>query len=118
LWQRADRFTPVAVAALVDFPRDFHWSSTGEGAYDPSVVGAAQLDIFIPLQRSTYFPEWSRLARENHLDVAAADGVRAFADWLRENGRAPAGLSVEALTVLVAVMQDYERGGSLAACAV
>jgi hypothetical protein len=73
------------------------------------VVEAAQLDIFIPLQRSKYFPEWSLLTREHDFDVAKPGGIRAFTDWLRENGRAPAGLSYEALTVLVAVMQDYER---------
>jgi hypothetical protein len=70
---------------------------------------AAQLDIFIPLQRSWRFPEWARLAREHHFDVSNPDGVHSFAGWLRENGCAPAGLSYEALTVLVAVMQDYMR---------
>ena len=74
------------------------------------MVEAAQLDIFIPLQRSKHFPEWALLAREHHFDVAKPDGAGAFADWLRENGRAPGGLSYEALTLLVAVMQDYERG--------
>jgi hypothetical protein len=45
----------------------------------------------IPLQRSKHFPEWALLARE-------PGGVREFAEWLRENGRAPGRLSYEALT--------------------
>jgi hypothetical protein len=71
------------------------------------VPEAAQLDIFIPLQRSSRFPEWALLAREHEFDVASPVGIRAFAGWLRETGRAPAGISFEALTLLVAVMQDY-----------
>jgi hypothetical protein len=75
------------------------------------VVEAAQLDIFIPIQRSRRFPEWALLAREHQFDVTEPGEVRAFAGWLRDNGRAPVGLSDDALAVLVAVMQDYERGG-------
>jgi hypothetical protein len=81
------------------------------------VLGPEQLDIFIPLQRSERFPEWSRCARENDLDLADPGSVPAVAACLRDSGRAPAGLSQEALTVLVAVMRDYlnRRPGSQAA---
>lgn len=71
-----------------------------------------QLDIFIPLHRRERLREWARLALANQLEVAHPGGVMAFASWLREHGHAPPDLSEEALTVLVAVMQDYE--GSVA----
>jgi hypothetical protein len=71
------------------------------------VIEPEQLDIFIPLQRRERFNEWARLARENDLDLADPDSVPVVAEWLRRNGRAPAGLSYEALTVLVAVMREY-----------
>jgi hypothetical protein len=73
------------------------------------VVEAAQLDIFIPLQRSERLHEWARLGREHDFDLDEPGGVGAFADWLRQNGHAPAGLSHDAVTLLVAVMRDYER---------
>jgi hypothetical protein len=71
------------------------------------VLEPEQLDIFIPLQRRERFPEWERLARENDLDIADPGRIPVFADWLRDSGHAPAGLSREALTVLVAVMREY-----------
>ena len=66
-----------------------------------------QLDIFIPLQRAERFDEWARLARENDVDVEDPAAVPVLADWLRDNGRAPVGVSHEALTLLVACMRDY-----------
>jgi hypothetical protein len=77
------------------------------------VIEPEQLDIFIPLQRAERFEEWARLARENEVDVKDPAGVSALADWLRDTGRAPAGVSHEALNVLVACMHDY--AGSAAA---
>jgi hypothetical protein len=35
--------------------------------------------------------------------------VSAFAEWLERNGHAPAGVSHDAIELLVAVMHDYER---------
>ena len=71
------------------------------------MIEPAQLDIFIPLQRAQRFEEWARLARENEVNVEDPEGVSALADWLRDHGRAPAGVSHEALNVLVACMRDY-----------
>jgi hypothetical protein len=74
------------------------------------VIEPAQLDIFIPLQRTERLREWAALAREHELDVAEPGAEASFAGWLRDHGHAPAGMSEEGLTVLVAVMQDYARG--------
>jgi hypothetical protein len=71
------------------------------------VTEPEQLDIFIPLQRAQRFDEWAQLARENEVDVEDPEGVSALADWLRDHGQAPAGVSHEALNVLVACMRDY-----------
>jgi hypothetical protein len=71
------------------------------------VIEHDQLDIFIPLQRAERFDEWARLAREHHVDFEGPAGVPVLADWLRDNGRAPVGVSHEALNVLVACMRDY-----------
>jgi len=71
------------------------------------VLEPEQLDIFIPLQRTERFLEWARLAREQELDLAAPGGASELADWLRESGRAPAGLSAEGLNLLVAAMPEY-----------
>lgn len=79
------------------------------------MIEPEQLDIFIPLQRKERFPEWARLARENQLDLADPASIPAVADWLRDSGRAPAGLSPEALTVLIAVMREYVGSSPLAA---
>jgi hypothetical protein len=76
------------------------------------VIEPEQLDIFIPLQRRDRFDEWARLARENDVDFTDPGRIPAFAEWLRESGHAPAGISMDALTVLVAVMRDY-LGSSL-----
>jgi hypothetical protein len=35
--------------------------------------------------------------------------MSAFADWLERNGHAPAGVSHDAVELLVAVMHDYAR---------
>jgi hypothetical protein len=72
------------------------------------VIEPEQLDIFIPLQRRERLRTWATLAVENEVEIAEPEGVSAFAGWLREQGHAPPGLSPEALTVLVAVMRDYE----------
>jgi hypothetical protein len=71
------------------------------------VIEHDQLDIFIPLQRAERFDEWARLAREHEVDVEDPGGVSVLADWLRDTGRAPAGVSHETLNVLVACMRDY-----------
>jgi hypothetical protein len=71
------------------------------------VIEPEQLDIFIPLHRRERLREWAHLALENDMDVAEPGAIPAFVDWLRDNGHAPAGLSQEALTVLVAVMGEY-----------
>jgi hypothetical protein len=76
------------------------------------VIEPEQLDIFIPLHRGAQLHEWAHMALENDMDVAAPDGARVFANWLRDNGHAPAGLSQESLTVLVAVMRDYALGAN------
>jgi hypothetical protein len=68
-----------------------------------------QLDIFIPLQRAARLREWAGLAREHGLDEQSPTSVSAFADWLERNGHAPAGVSHDAVELLVAVMHDYER---------
>jgi hypothetical protein len=73
------------------------------------LVDPAQLDIFVPLQRSERFPSWAGLAVENHVELRRPEDVSAFAGWLRDHGHAPPGLGHEAVTVLVAVMSDYER---------
>jgi hypothetical protein len=75
------------------------------------VIESEQLDIFIPLHRGRQLYQWAHIALENDMDVAAPDGVRAFANWLRENGHAPAGLSQESLTVLVAAIGEYAVSG-------
>jgi hypothetical protein len=71
------------------------------------VIEPEQLDIFIPLQRAQRFDEWARLARESGVNVADPAGVATLADWLRDHGQAPAGVSQESLQVLVACMRDY-----------
>jgi hypothetical protein len=68
-----------------------------------------QLDIFIPLQRAARLQEWASLARKQGLDERTPRSVSAFADWLERNGHAPAGVSHDAVELLVAVMHDYER---------
>jgi hypothetical protein len=68
-----------------------------------------QLDIFIPLQRAARFQEWAGLAREQGFDERSPTTVSAFAHWLERNGHAPAGVSHDAVELLVAVMHDYER---------
>jgi hypothetical protein len=68
-----------------------------------------QLDIFIPLQRARRLHEWAGLAREQGLDERSPTNVSAFAEWLERNGHAPAGVSHDAVELLVAVMHDYER---------
>ena len=73
-----------------------------------ALIEPEQLDIFIPLQRRERFRQWARLARDQDVDLAEPGGIPAFADWLRTHGHAPAGVSEEALTVLVAVMREYE----------
>jgi hypothetical protein len=73
-----------------------------------------QLDIFIPLQRAARLHEWASLAREHGLDERSPANVSAFADWLERNGYAPAGVSHDAVELLVAVMHDYERPGQRA----
>jgi hypothetical protein len=73
------------------------------------LVDPAQLDIFVPLQRSERFPSWAGLAVENHVELRRPEDVSAFAGWLRDHGHAPPGLGHEVVTVLVAVMSDYER---------
>lgn len=72
------------------------------------MVEPAQLDIFIPLQRHDRLREWASLAREHGVDVDGPGGVATFANWLRDNGHAPAGVSHEGLQLLVAVMQEWE----------
>ncbi|MGH3004669.1 MAG: hypothetical protein ACRDOS_01960 [Gaiellaceae bacterium] len=72
------------------------------------MIEPQQLDIFIPLHRGERLREWASLALENQMELAQPEGVPSFADWLRENGHVPPGLSRDALTVLVAVMHDYE----------
>lgn len=74
------------------------------------MIEAAQLDIFIPLQRTERLREWAALAREHELEVAGPGAEASFAGWLREHGHAPAGMSEEGLAVLVAVMRDYASG--------
>ena len=71
------------------------------------MIGPAQLDIFIPLQRRAQFEAWARMAVENDMDVAEPGGAGVFASWLRDHGHAPAGISQESLTVLVAAMGEY-----------
>jgi hypothetical protein len=68
-----------------------------------------QLDIFIPLHRAARLQEWASLAREQGLDERTPTSVSAFADWLERNGHAPAGVSHDAVELLVAVMHDYGR---------
>lgn len=75
------------------------------------MIEPEQLDIFIPLHRREQLREWAHLAVENDLDVRGPGGVPAFADWLRDNGHAPAGLSHDSLKVLVAVMGEYAVNG-------
>jgi hypothetical protein len=89
----------------------FHWLSTGRSAYAPRVIEPEQLDIFIPLHRRDQFRQWAHLAVEHNLDVGGPGGAPAFADWLRDNALAPAGLSHEALKVLVAAMGEYAVNG-------
>jgi hypothetical protein len=71
------------------------------------VIEPEQLDIFILLQRRERFQEWAQLARDNDLDLEDPGRLPAFATWLRDSGHAPAGVSQEALTLLVAVMRDH-----------
>jgi hypothetical protein len=95
-------------AQVTSFPQGFPLAiHKRRGLGWESVIEPEQLDIFIPLQRKARFPEWARLARENQLDLADPASIPAVADWLRDNGRAPAGISQETLTVLVAVMREY-----------
>jgi hypothetical protein len=68
-----------------------------------------QLDIFIPLQRAARLHHWAHLAREQGLDERTPTSVSAFAEWLERNGHTPAGVSRDAVELLVAVMHDYER---------
>jgi hypothetical protein len=68
-----------------------------------------QLDIFIPLQRAARLHQWADLARERGLDERSPASVSAFAEWLERNGQVPAGVSHNAVELLVAVMRDYER---------
>jgi hypothetical protein len=68
-----------------------------------------QLDIFIPLQRGARLHEWAGLAREQGFDEGSPTSVSAFVDWLERNGHAPAGVSHDAIELLVAIMHDYER---------
>jgi hypothetical protein len=68
-----------------------------------------QLDIFIPVQRAARLHHWAHLAREQGLDERTPTSVSAFAHWLERNGHAPAGVSHDAVELLVAVMHDYER---------
>lgn len=77
------------------------------------MVDPAQLDIFVPLQRSERFRSWAGLAAENHMEVRRPEDQSAFAGWLRDHGHVPPGLGHEAVTVLVAVMSDYERDALL-----
>jgi hypothetical protein len=75
------------------------------------VIEPEQLDIFIPLHRREQFDAWAQMAVENDMDVAEPGGAGAFARWLRDHGQAPAGLSQETLTVLVAAMGEYAADG-------
>jgi hypothetical protein len=68
-----------------------------------------QLDIFIPLQRAARLHEWAGLARQQGLDERSPTSVSAFAEWLERHGHVPAGVSHDAVELLVAVMHDYER---------
>ena len=77
------------------------------------MVDPAQLDIFVPLQRSERFRSWAGLAVENHVELGRPEDQSAFAVWLRDHGHVPPGLGHEAVTVLVAVMSDYERDALL-----
>jgi hypothetical protein len=94
----------------IHFHRDFHWCSTCESFYARQAVAEPdQLDIFIPLHRGERLRQWAGLAVEHHAELEHPSGVSAFAGWLRDHGHAPPGLDQQAVTVLVAVMQDCER---------
>ena len=88
------------------FPLAFHRGSVLRSA---RVIAPEQLDIFIPLRRGERLRQWAELAIENNVDLERPTGLSAFAEWLRSQGHAPPELGHEAVTVLVAVMHDYER---------
>ena len=88
------------------FSLAFHRGSVLRSA---RVIAPEQLDIFIPLRRGERLRQWAELAIESNVDLERPTGLSAFAEWLRSEGHAPPELGHEAVTVLVAVMHDYER---------